>query len=198
MKTMIFGLGLVALLNSGCAFSRTETPVKFSPKVHQPLAYTQHGRLEIGTFKDSRLVQDANVLFHKTDGYNRTASGAYVTKEAVATILQKGLADTLKENGFSAVSGKYANYELRGDLRELASELIEGFWSGTAKVRITVQFELVDKNTDRWVWRDGISGSTTQKASLITADFVGKLFDEAADDLAKQLIADKTFRSYFE
>jgi len=191
---LLAGCTLCATL-TGCALTRTETPVAFVPKVNEPLRAERKSSVTAGEIKDSRPVHDGNVLIHKQNEYG-TASGAYVTKPAVAEILKNGVADALKQNGFiGADAGKY---ELRGDIQEFTFDGIGGFWQATVKPKLVVRFELVEKATDHPVWHDTFNGRTTGKTAWGNKEFVGQMFSESADDLVKQLISDKSFREFFE
>lgn len=196
MIKLFFFCGSICLLATGCVFTRTETQVNFSPMVNQPLNAQKKTTLAVGEFTDSRLVQDKYVLFHKTDGYGNVTSGAYVTKEPVADILKKGLAEALQKNDF--IGGDSGRYELHGDLQLFDGGVINGFWKTTAKAQITVRFELVEKNSGQPVWHDTFTGQTTKDFVFANKDFYASLFSDAATELAKRLIADKTFRSFFE
>jgi hypothetical protein len=180
---------------TGCALTRTETPVTFAPKINEPLKAEPKGSVTVGEIKDSRPVHDGNVVIHKQNEYG-TASGAYVTKTAVAEILKTGLADALKQNGFTKAGS--AKYELRGDIQEFTFEGIGGFWQATVKPKLVVRFELIEKASDRPVWHDTFNGRTTGKTAWGSKEFVGQMFSESADDLVKQLLLDKSFREFFE
>ena len=191
---LLAGSTVCAML-TGCAFSRTETTVHFAPKVNEPLKAERKSSLIVGEIKDSRPVKDGNVVIHKQNQYG-TTSGAYVTKPAVAEILKNGLAEALKQNGFiGADAGKY---ELRGDIQDFTFEGIGGFWEATVKPKLVVRFELIEKTSNRPVWHDTFNGRTTGKTAWGTKEFVGQMFSEAADDLAKQIISDESFREFFE
>jgi ABC-type uncharacterized transport system auxiliary subunit len=195
LRPLIFGTALCFLL-SGCVFTRTETQVHFSPPVLNSLGTQKKAALTVGDFTDSRLVQDKYVLLQKANGFGQTTSGAYVTKEPVADILKEGLAEALQKNGFA--TNNAVQYELHGDLQSFGGDVIQGFWSSTAKAEITVRFELIRTDSGQSVWHDTFKGQTTEKFQMGGADFFAELFAEAGTDLAKNLIADKTFRSFFE
>jgi hypothetical protein len=140
-------------------------------------------------------VTDPNVLLHKANAYGPT-SGAYVTKTPVAEILKTGVTEALKQNGFiSADAGKY---ELRGDMQEFSIGGFSGFWQATVIPKLVVRFELVDKASEVPVWHDTFIGRTTGKTAMGDKEFLAKMFSESADDVAKQLVTDKTFRGFFE
>jgi ABC-type uncharacterized transport system auxiliary subunit len=192
---VLFACAAMAVVATGCAFSRTETPVTFAPKINQPLKAERKNSVTVGAFKDSRAVKDGNVLIHKQNEYG-TTSGAYVTKTPVTDILKSGIADAFQQNGFTSSAAD--KYELRGDLQEFTLEGVGGFWKATVKPKLAVRFELVDKATDQPVWHDTLIGHTTGQTAWGDKEFLGKMFSESADDLVTQLISDKTFRNFFE
>jgi len=185
---------------TGCAFTRTPVKVTFAPSVTQPLKEVRKGALEVTKIKDTRLVEDPAVLVHKANEYG-TTSGAYVTDPPVGEIFGQGLKQALQQNGFSGENG--VHYELHAELQNFGCGAIQnGILSSlTAKPWLEVRFELVDKTTDQRVWHDTYTGQVTEKVSAWTGpdgDFYAKVFSEVAEDVVKQLIADKTFRNYFE
>ncbi|HXS69636.1 MAG TPA: hypothetical protein VN761_12385 [Candidatus Polarisedimenticolia bacterium] len=182
------------LLATGCAFSRTETQVNFVPKVSEPLK-AEKASLTVGEIKDSRSVNDPNVLIHKSNAYGPT-SGAYVTKSPVAEILKNGVADALKQNGF--VGADAGKYELRGDLQEFSLDPRAGVWEATVNPKLVVRFELVEKGSGEPVWHDTFIGHAIGKTAWGDKEFLSRMFSESADDLTKQLIEDKTFRGFLE
>lgn len=191
----LLSCALLCAFVSGCAFSRTETQVNFTPKINEPLKAERKSSLVVGQIKDSRTVSDANVLIHKENAYG-TTSGAYVTKTPVAEILKNGLAEALKQNGF--ISTDAGKYELRGDIQEFSLGAVTGFWQATVMPKLVVRFELVAKDSQAPVWHDTFIGRATGKTAMGDKDFLARMFSESADDLTKQLVTDKTFRSYFE
>jgi len=191
----LFSCALLCAFVTGCAFSRTETQVNFAPKINEPLKAERKSSLVVGDIKDSRTVSDRNVLLHKANAYG-TTTGAYVTKTPVAEILKNGLADALKQNGFSSADA--GKYELRGDIQEFSLGGMSGFWQATVVPKLVVRFELVEKDSQVPVWHDTFIGRSTGKTAMGDKEFLARMFSESADDLTKQLVTDKTFRSYFE
>jgi hypothetical protein len=194
VKNLLF-CGIICLLATGCAFTRTETPVHFSPVINQPLSAQKKAALVVADFTDSRDVLDKYVLLHKSNGFGQVMAGAYVTKEPVADILKNGIEQVLKTNGFF---GGILKYELHGDLKSFGGQEFQGFWKDSVKVEIAVHFELVDKNSGQSVWNNTVIGHTTETFSIGGNNTYGQAFSDSATDLAKNLIADKTFRSFFE
>lgn len=187
---------LSCLLMTGCVFTRTETQVNFSPFVLASLGAQKKAALTVGDFTDSRFVEDKYVLLQKANGLGQVTSGAYVTKEPVADILKEGLAEAFQKNGF--MTNGAAQYELHGDLKNFGGDVIQGFWSSTVKAGITVRFELIKVDSGQPVWHDTFTGQTTKKFVSGSPDLLAEMFDDAGTDLAKNLIEDKTFRSFFQ
>jgi hypothetical protein len=64
-----------------------------------------------------------------------------------------------------------------------------------------MRFELVNKSTGQAVWHDTYTGQTTEQLSAWTGEdgkFISNAFSVVAQEVVKQLIADKSFRSFFE
>ncbi len=184
---------------TGCAFSRTQVKINFSPVVENQLKAAHTNRLKIGTIKDSRLVTDEFVLIHKSNAYGAT-SGAYITDVPVAKIFQSGLQAALAQNGFT--DGKQDEYKLNADLRGFGFGVIQGgLFNLTGKPWMEIRFELDDGTTGQPVWHDTYTGQSTQKLSSwdgANQELLVKMFSQVAEDAIKQLVADKTFRSFFE
>jgi len=188
---------LVSIVFVGCAFTRTETKVNFTPQIMSPLmAVASESSMSLAKIKDTRSVKDERVLMHKKNGYGQTTTGAYVADRPVAEILQSGVMTALRQNRFP-VTDESGKYELRGDLQDFSFEVITGFWSGTVKPKISVRFEVVEKETGRSVWRDTYVGRDTMQASWGDAALVAEMFTKAANSIVDQLIADESFRSLF-
>jgi hypothetical protein len=191
-SALIFSL--VIIFSAGCAFSRTETNLTFSPKISNPLTNPKQS-LTVGEVKDSRLVKDGHVILHKQNQYGPT-SGAYVTRMPVAEIVKGGLVQALRENGFSGANA--SKYELRGNLQKFEIGGVSGFWKATSMPQLTMRFELLEKSSGEPVWHDTFVGQTTGETAWGGKEFLSDMFRGAANDLAKQLIADKGFRKFLE
>jgi len=61
-----------------------------------------------------------------------------------------------------------------------------------------MRFELFEKSSGESVWHDTFIGQTTGETAWGGKDFLSEMFAGAADDLAKQLIADKSLRKFLE
>ena len=191
----LLAASLVCIVASGCAFTRTETKISFSPSVSLPLKAERKAALEVAEVKDSRPVKDKSVVIHKQNAYG-TTTGAYVSRTPVSEILRNGLIEAFKFNGF--VGNTASNYELRVDLQEFGFDSIAGFWTATVKSKLVARFELVEKSSGDPKWHDTLIGRHTGKTAWGTKEFLADMFSKTADDLVKQLVEDKTFRSFFE
>ena len=184
---------LIALAVTGCAFSRTTTPINYSPRYSQPLAAGDRNALAVGAFRDSRPVSDDKVLLHKANQYG-TTSGAYVAERPVADLLRDGVIEALKKNEFTLSTSP--KYELRGDLQEFGINSIAGLWTATVKPRMQVRFELVEKASGNPVWRDTYIGRGDIETAWGTAETVAKLFNLGTEDIIRQLVSDPSFRKF--
>jgi hypothetical protein len=193
-----FGCVLMVGLLTGCAFTRTPVQVNLAPRVDQPLKVGQKASLEVGEVRDSRLVTDQFVLLQKANGYGPT-DGAYITDKPVAEIFRNGLAATLRQNGFMTTNG--TSYELRGNIQSFGFGVIQrAFSSPTAKSWLTVRFELVDKSTGLPIWHDAYDGQDTEPGptGFDNGTFIATVFSKVSEDVIRQLVSDRAFRSYFE
>ena len=187
---------LLAGLLTGCAFSRTTIQMSVAPKVDEPVKEPVKASLEVATVKDSRSVADGSVLIHKKNGYGMTTSGAYVTEKPIAEIIQDGLNAALRQNGFETTNGTH--YVLQGEIQNCDYQAIAGLWTGTLISKLTVRFELTSPATKLPVWHETYNGQDSSQSSWGTGQFVADSFSRAAEDVIRQLIQDRTFRSYFE
>jgi hypothetical protein len=185
----------MAGLLTGCAFSRTPVQMTLAPKVDQPLRDPVKGSLEVAPVKDSRSVKDGSVLIHKANQYG-TTSGAYVTQKPVAEIFADGLKAALQQNGFENTNA--AQYILKSEIQSCNYEAIAGFWKGTLITKLTVRFELMSQATKLPVWHETYNGEDRLEASWGTGQLITDAFSRSAEDVIRQLISDRTFRSYFE
>ena len=176
--------------------TRTETKLAFTPTVENPLGNQRKAGLEVGEIADKRPVKDKAVLIHKINGYGQTTSGAYVSQRPVAGVFKEGLVSTLDRNGFARAEG--AKYELRGSIEEFEFEAISGLWKATVKPKLTVRLELFDKATGQSAWRETYFGRDTLETAWGDAAFVAMLFSKSAEDVLRQLVSDRAFRSHFD
>ena len=185
-----------AFLATGCAFSRTKVNVQFDPKISNPLGQNATAQLTVGEIRDSRPVTDPLVLSQKYNGYGQRTSGAYVAQEPVADIFKQGLQKVLDASGFTK-STQQRGLELKANIQEFDHDVIVGFWKATVKPKLTVRFELLDKQTGGSVWRDTYVGRDSLETTWGTGEFLVQTFNRAAEDVVRQLIADASFRKFF-
>lgn len=188
---ILFILGVVA---SGCAFTRTTVNVRLSPTAAKPLGQIPVAQLVVGQIEDTRPVGDKFVLTQKYNGYGQRTSGAYVTKEPVTDIFKQGLLNVLQSNGFTQAATNLATLELKANIQDFDHDVITGFWTATVKPKLTVRFELFDKDTGASLWRDTLVGRATMETAWGASEFLVQTFDRVCDDIFLQLISDNSFR----
>jgi hypothetical protein len=210
---------VLALAVTGCNFSRTKTNVVFAPAFSQPLVGTPKAGLVVGEVKDSRTVKDKDkdvLAFKRTGAFagGMTTSGGYVTPRPMADLVHDRLGDALQRNGFMSGTTKY---ELRGDIQQFGfhygnvDEIITAhgaqfvgilgmeFYKANACEIMTVRFDLYDKTTGQSVWNGTYTGvGPNVDRGGIRSKALANMFAKATDDLVKQLVTDKAFRSYLE
>jgi hypothetical protein len=188
---------LLAGLLAGCVFKQTPVQLTLAPKINQPLASEPKASLQLGRFKDSRLVTDEFVLLQKENGFG-TTEGAYVTEKPVAEILRDGLMMALEQNGFRITNR--AQFELRGDIQSSGAVIIQGvIVNQQIKFWLTTRFDLVDPATGLTVWHDTYTGqNTATNLSIISKRFIVPACSNMSENAISQLVSDRMFRSYFE
>jgi hypothetical protein len=191
---LVICLAGLAIMPTGCAFTRTTVAVNFNPAVNCPTGPTVT-YLSSVTVVDTRPVEDKFVLTHKFDGYGNRTSGAYVTQQPVADIFQRGLAQALQANGFVQSTNQF-RFELRADIQEFDNDVIMGLWQATVKPKLTVRFELMDTNGVS-IWRDTMIGRATLETPWGAGEFIVKTFNAAAENAILQLLSDNAFRNCF-
>jgi hypothetical protein len=196
LSIQLLGCVLLAGLLTGCAFSRTTIQMSLAPAVDEPLKESGKASLDVSPVKDSRSVKDGMVLIHKKNGYGMTTSGAYVTEKPIAEIFQDGLNAALEKNGFTATNA--TRYVLESEIQTIDYDTIAGFWKGTLISKLTVRFELTNPTAKLPLWHETYIGQDSSEASWGTGQFVADCFSRASEDVIRQLVSDKTFRSYFE
>jgi hypothetical protein len=187
----------VVVFTNGCAFSRTQVQVALAPTYREPLQANAPVALELGKFKDSRPVNEPDVLLHKANQYGAT-SGSWVAQKPVADLLRDGVEHALKENRFKLGDAAAAKYELRGDLQEFGFNNIAGLWTAKVKPRMQVRFELIDKSNGNSVWRDTFIGRGELETAWGSSETIVSLFKLGVDDLIRQLVSDPNFRKLCE
>lgn len=185
----------LAILSTGCAFTRTTVAINFKPVVDSPVGPKSVAYLSVGDIKDTRPVEDKYVLTHKFDGYGDQTSGAFVTEQPVAEVFKQGLIEALQTNGFARTASP-THFELRANIQQFDNRVISGFLEATVKPELTVRFELLD-GSGTVVWRDTMIGRSTLQTPWGNGEFIVKTFNAAAEDAIRQLLADDSFRGYF-
>jgi hypothetical protein len=195
-RRLFIGLLLAGLL-TGCVFKRTPVELTLAPRVNAPLASAPRAALELGTFKDTRLVTDGAVLVQKENGFGPT-EGAYVTEKPVAEILRDGLGTALEQNGFRLTSG--APYRLQGDIQSSGIVAVQSVVvDREVKFWLTVRFDLVNTANGLTVWHDSYTGQdTATNLNMISKKFVVPACSNMLENAIGQLVADRNFRNYFE
>jgi hypothetical protein len=189
------GVLMVGLL-TGCAFSRTPVQVKLVPSLDRPLKEPVKASVKVIAVRDTRPVADELVLIQKNNLHGPT-SGAYVTEKPAAEIFSDGLNAALRQNGFETTNA--TQYVLEGEIqgfhnRIISSGILAG--QGSTTLILTVHFQLT--RAGRPVWNTDFVGQDSENAMFPTGNRYGLSFAEAADDVIRQLISDRVFRSYFE
>jgi hypothetical protein len=192
----LISISLAGLL-TGCVFQRTAVQLTLAPKVNQPLAAEPKAALELGNFKDTRLVTDGFVLLQKENGYGPT-EGAYVTEKPLAEIVRDGLRAALEQNSFRLTNG--APYALRGDIQSSGLTVVQGFmFPRQVKFWLTARFDLVNSANGLTVWHDTYTGQdTATNLSFSGKKFVVPACSNMLVNIVTQLVSDRNFRSYFE
>jgi len=195
---MIQLLGCMVMMGlvTGCAFTRTPVTMTLAPTVDRPVQEPARASLEVEAVQDSRLVKDGTVLIHKKNGYGQTTSGAYVTEKTIAEIFQDGLNTALQKNGFETTNGTH--YVLHSEIQSSDYDVMAGFWKGTLITKLTVRFEMSAGATNLPVWHETYKGQDSCESTWGSGQFVANCFTRASEDVIRQLVSDRIFRSYFE
>ena len=186
----------LALVLSGCAWTKTPVNITLTPGINQLLDASAKSTLRIGEIKDERFASDPRVVWQKANAYGKT-TGAYVAQVPMAELLREALEKALLRNEFK-VATNGAVYELGMRIQESRQETIQmGLISSKATVALSVRFELLEAATGKSVWRDTFIGRSEDKLGMSVVAFVERNFKAAAEDVLRQLIVDKSFRQNF-
>jgi len=176
------------LLLSGCALTRTETKIPYSPAIGgDHLAATPAKKLAVAEVKDSRGVDDPTTIFQKKNLYGDTMSGTYAADRPLTTILREGIMSGLQEKGFLDGSGDQ-KLTLSASIEDYSYDTIMGMWKSTLKPKMIVRFELKDE-AGTIVWQDSIVG----RSSINNGDYVVKSVTTTIDDVVTKLVSSPAF-----
>jgi hypothetical protein len=213
-------LGLAGLL-TGCVSRWKRVTIVLEPRVDQPLSGLPKASLELGRFKDSRLDVPPYIVLTKRNDPNpfKSSEWAYVTNSSVSRILRDGVAEALGQNGFKTIGGAsdefhnrltaaieqdgfkpnpVTSYQLCGDIQSSGCRNIQRLFARSIiKTWLRVRFDLVDKATGLTVWRDTYTGQNTM-TNCSGGELLAAAFTDVSEDVMRQLVTDRTFRSYFE
>jgi len=204
---------LLAGLLTGCVEHWQRVNLTLKPKVDAPLRSEPTASIVLGPFKDSRLDATWFLLLSKENIPNlfKPTEWAYLETNSVAGVLRDGVAEGLGQNGFKtfhrpATAGepneinaeRLTFYELRGNIQSAGCRNIQRLFARSIiQTWLTVRFDLVDKAGGRTVWNDTFTGQD-MGTNRSGGEFLATAFANASDDLIRQLISDRNFRSYFE
>lgn len=195
MKKIIIML-FVAALVSGCAFTRTETPITYDPSLTSDadLAGKLFATLEVGDIKDDREIADPTIIFQKRNAYGKT-TGSYAAQKPVCEILREGIIDALRETNFNVVD-EDGFYILHGEMIEFDYDVVAGWMSVTMLPKMTIKFDLINSKTGKLIWKDAIFGKGKVKTSMVMgeSEMVKKSFTSVTDDVINELISDRSFQ----
>lgn len=195
MKKIIIML-FVAALVSGCAFTRTETPITYDPSLTSDadLAGKLFATLEVGDIKDDREIADPTIIFQKRNAYGKT-TGSYAAQKPVCEILREGIIDALRETNFNVVD-EDGFYILHGEMIEFDYDVVAGWMSVTMLPKMTIKFDLINSKTGKLIWKDAIFGKGKVKTSIGMGESerVKKSFTSVTDDVINELISDRSFQ----
>ena len=191
-----FGLVCITVLFSGCAFSKTPVKIVLSPKATQPLSSAK-AAIQVGEVKDDRTKSDPRAVWQKANAHG-TTSGAFVADRPVSELFREAIEAALRANSFNVIASE-TSYELKTQIMDLRVDGLQtGMLSSTVVSKLSVRFELFDKATGNSVWRDTLVGKTEDKPGWGGTAFVEKNFKAVAEDVLNLLVADRTFRKFFE
>ncbi|MBA4149064.1 MAG: hypothetical protein H0X66_13190 [Verrucomicrobia bacterium] len=193
----ILTLAVVGVIVSGCASHKHTSHINFQPNVFQPLVSSPKASLRVAEFQDYRHVTDKAVLVSQRNGHGYTTSGVVAGQEPLAGIFRDGLIQVLEENNFE-LAPTSGMYELRGGIRDLTFNVVTDFWGATGRPKLQVHFELVNRFSGNSVWKKTYTGGHALSTPWSADATMVKLFNESANDVLQQLLADNSFRRYFE
>jgi hypothetical protein len=177
-----------------------KTPVKIAlaPGVTQPLPAPATQAVRVADTADERTVSDPTVIFHHENAYGKT-SGGYVADRPIKVIFKEALEMALRTNSFTVSPDPNSPYELQSRIQDLTHDSIQTApFSAKLVMKLTVRLELVEVSSRNAVWRDTLVGKSEDKMGWSGTGYVEKNFKAAAEDILRQLIADRTFRRFFE
>lgn len=187
---------LMVGLTTGCASKNSRKTVTL-PAISKPIAGTPKASVRIAPFHDNRPLYDKSVVAKQRNGYGHTTSAVVAAQEPLAELLYNGVVQSLEQSNFP-VAQRNGLYQLRGAIRSFDLQPVTEFWNATGRSKLEVQFELVNTISGASVWQKNYIGDAALTTPWSRNDLAAKMFSESAADCVQQLLADQTFRGYFE
>jgi len=183
---------LLIIFFTGCAFARYQTPIHYQ-YIQKDMKNESLLDLstKVGVFKDSRSINDPNMIINMKNGYGQTTSGGYMAERPVAKIIQNALMQGLKSKGVKL--DKISSKIIEGELLDLEPEYIMGFWSGKFAIKFTIKILVKDSVTSKVLWRDTYIAKGKTKSTLGGIPVVRRAFSAALDDFVMEIISDELF-----
>ena len=83
---------------------------------------------------------------------------------------------------------------LKGRLLTLDFEPVMGVFSATLNAKLMVEFSLCDQQSHEILWKEVIVANGSQRSgSMFSEDFIRPAFNQAMDNLIRQLLASEGF-----
>lgn len=187
----LFGVLVVMVLFSGCAFVRYETPLNYSYKA----AINGEKSLEdvlisVGNFTDERSISEPNMIVNIINANGQKTKGGYLAEKPIAEIVSDGLQQGLISRG--AVVGMDPDKTIEGIILDYDLDSIMHAFSASLTGKLTVKI-LIKDNLNKIIWRDTFVGKGDTKSVWGTRKEIRDNFNASLDDLISKVISDGYF-----
>lgn len=186
----LFCLIIIALLFSGCAFTRDYATIEYLPMTGVSEVNGADAVRVSVRISDARTVRDKNKISHKKNGYGINCA-SIMSNNDVLKLISGAIETELNNRGFKIAAGDVG---VDVEVSKFYNNWKMGFWSGSAVSEVTINVQV--KEPDHILYTKTIMGEHTRTGVQMTSGKNAKLaLEEALKDAIAKLMNDSAFIS---
>jgi len=193
MKIKLLAVLFTLLLLSGCAFTVHDLPVNYEYTKAITLPNNDNlPEITITEIKDTRTVENPRMLMNQQNGYGQTTTGGWQAEKELSLIVKDAIEQGIAKANLNSSADR--KIQINGELVDLTSSIVSGWWTGTINMKVSVKLTARDEKSDEILWRDTIFGDGTSDKQSSVKPALLEAFNSSLDNLVNTLFQDEYFR----
>ena len=193
IKLKLIAAMAVSILLSGCAMTTYDLPVNYSYAGNIDTVRGENlPTVNIGSIKDVRAVENPRMIMNHKSGYGTTATGGYQAEKNISLIIEDALRQGIETAGLDSERSRHVLLE--GELVDINSDIVQGWWKGTINMKVTVKLSVREEGYNEILWRDTIIGHGISSKQSSVKPALLEALNSAMNELADNLISDEYFQ----